>query len=171
MQRYANRPLRPLYPETEAKVSDPSRDRTVPRGALIGAAVLIGLTMTLALTARLGEPGSAARDAEGVVAERALRFEDRSDGAITVYDARADEAIHVLGAGEDNFIRGTLRGLVRARKRSAIGPEIPFRLFGRTDGRVFLQDPATGRLVDLGAFGETNALAFAQFLPAAGTVR
>jgi hypothetical protein len=42
---------------------------------------------------------------------------------------------------------------------------MPFSVRRTTDGRLVLADPATDRVVDLWAFGETNARAFARFLP------
>jgi putative photosynthetic complex assembly protein len=54
---------------------------------------------------------------------------------------------------------------VRDRKKLALGPEMPFRLTLWHDGRLVLDDPATGRHVDLRAFGTTNRNAFARLLP------
>ena len=70
--------------------------------------------------------------------------------------------------GANGFLRGTLRGLARERKRQGVGAEQPFRLIGRADGRLTLEDPATGRRVDLESFGPTNAAVFAQMLMAKG---
>jgi putative photosynthetic complex assembly protein len=55
---------------------------------------------------------------------------------------------------------------VRERRKRGLGPETPFVLSSRSDGRVVLTDPATGRLLDLAAFGPDNAGAFAVFLKA-----
>ena len=48
--------------------------------------------------------------------------------------------------GQSGFVRGTLRGLARERKRMGLGAEQPFVLMGRADGRLTLKDPATGRV-------------------------
>ena len=100
------------------------------------------------------------------VSERALRFVDRPDGSIAVIDADSDRVVDSV-TGESGFVRGTLRGLARERKRQGIGAEQPFRLVARADGRLTLMDPATGRRVDLESFGPTNAAAFAHMLSAA----
>lgn len=100
------------------------------------------------------------------VSERALRFIDRPDGSIAVIDAGDDRVVDSV-TGESGFVRGTLRGLARERKRQGIGAEQPFRLVARADGRLTLLDPATGRRVDLESFGPTNAAAFAHMLSAA----
>ncbi|MFY7781768.1 MAG: photosynthetic complex assembly protein PuhC, partial [Tagaea sp.] len=47
-------------------------------------------------------------------------------------------------------------------------PETPFRLSMWRDGSLVLDDPATGRRVDLRAFGATNRDAFARLLPRSG---
>ena len=57
-----------------------------------------------------------------------------------------------------------MRGLARERKRREIGPEPPFRLARAADGRLWLEDPSTGRRIDFIAFGPTNAQAFARLL-------
>ena len=66
--------------------------------------------------------------------------------------------------GSNGFLRATLRGLARERKRHEGGPEIPFRLTAWSNGRLTLADPATGRTVDLAAFGPTNAEVFGRLL-------
>ena len=66
--------------------------------------------------------------------------------------------------GEQGFFRGALRALARDRIARKIGPEQPFKLISRTDGRLTLFDPVSGQRVDLESFGPTNAGVFAQFL-------
>ena len=62
-----------------------------------------------------------------------------------------------------------MRGLVRDRKRQDLGAEAPFRLTRWADGRLSLQDEATGRSIDLGAFGPTNAAVFAHLMTGSAT--
>jgi putative photosynthetic complex assembly protein len=94
---------------------------------------------------------------------RELRFEDRPDGSVAVIDARLNQQIDSI-SGEAGFARGTLRGFARDRKARGMGPEKPFQLIGRQDGRLTLFDPETGRIVDLESFGPTNAAVFASML-------
>ena len=70
----------------------------------------------------------------------------------------------VLAPGTNGFARGVLRGLARERRRSDIGMEPPFRLARWSDGRLTLEDPTTGRRIELGAFGPTNAEVFAALM-------
>ena len=52
--------------------------------------------------------------------------------------------------------------------RSKAGPEAPFVLILWNDGKLSLSDPATGDVLELAAYGPTNAKTFAQLLPTAG---
>jgi putative photosynthetic complex assembly protein len=97
------------------------------------------------------------------VAERALRFEDQADGGVAVIDPRTGQTVDTV-TGQAGFVRGTLRGLARERKRNGLGSEQPFLLIGRADGRLTLQDPATGRVIDLESFGPVNAAVFSRLL-------
>jgi putative photosynthetic complex assembly protein len=125
-------------------------------GAML-MSILIGVTAVRLSGTDISTPDAAA------VATRDLRFEDRPDGSIAVIDASSGIVIESI-VGEQGFIRGTLRGLARERKRQGIGPEASFQLVGRADGRLTLIDPATGRRVDLESFGPVNAGAFVRLL-------
>ena len=98
------------------------------------------------------------------VSQRALRFADTADGDLQVIDDRSGKVLDTVVVGTGGFIRSTMRGLVRERKRQGIGPEIPFELLARSDGRLTLIDPATQRRVDLESFGPVNAAVFARLL-------
>lgn len=136
-----------------------------PRGPLLAAAALVGLAIVAVAFVRLTGIGSAHFPDAAAITVRELRFEDQSDGSVAVYDARGNELVEVL-TGSNGFLRGTLRGLARERKRSGLGPTQPFRLVGHSDGRLTLEDPATGRRVDLESFGSTNVAVFAQLMQA-----
>ena len=146
-------------------MSDPFRDNPLPTGPILGAGLLIGFVLVAVFAVRAaGGSASQADDAAGI-ATRDLRFADQADGGIAVIDAANGRQIDVVLPGTSGFLRGTLRGLARDRKRQDIGAEPPFRLIGRADGRLTLVDPATGRRVDLESFGPTNTDAFARYLP------
>lgn len=74
--------------------------------------------------------------------------------------------VAVIPPGTNGFLRGSLRGLARERKRQGIGAGPAFRLVRWADGRLTLEDPATRRVIDLAAFGPTNSGAFADLLGA-----
>jgi putative photosynthetic complex assembly protein len=138
--------------------------RPFPRPPLIGAAIIIALSIALAAGVRLSGV-SVAQPTGKAVAERELHFADRQDGGVTVTDAAAgDRVVEVIKPETGYFLRATLRGLAQQRKRQDDGPSTPFRLTGWNDGRLTLDDPVTGRRVDLEAFGETNEQIFAKLL-------
>jgi putative photosynthetic complex assembly protein len=132
----------------------------VPKAALVAMASIA--LFALIATAAVRMSGIDIREPDApAVAVRELRFEDRSDGAIVVTDARDGSRVATF-EGEQGFVRGVLRGFARERKLSGLGAGPPFELIGRADGRLTLRDPATGRIVDLESFGPTNAGAFAR---------
>jgi len=141
----------------------PTRD-PFPRRPLIAAGLLIGFSLVLATTARLTGLGRTSLPEAGVVTIRDLRFLDWSDGSVAVLDPTDDREVARLPAGTNGFLRGVLRGLARERKLAGLDDRPPFRLIRWTDGRLSLDDPATGRRVDLGAFGVANARVFADLL-------
>ena len=134
----------------------------IPRGPLIALASLALVALAGASAMRLSGVDIHAPDAAAVMT-RELRFEDRPDGSIAVIDAKEKQVVATI-TGQSGFVRGTLRGLARERKRSGLGAEQPFELIGRADGRLTLHDPATGRIVDLESFGPTNASEFVRLL-------
>ena len=145
-------------------MSNPHVEKPIPRAALIGAGALVGLSLLLVATARLTGYGPAKPPVSAVVEARDVRFEDRSDGAVLVYSSPENRLVDTLAPGTNGFVRGVLRGLVRDRRADHIGSMPPFRLTRWADGRLSLDDPSTGRHVDLEVFGPTNAGAFADIL-------
>jgi putative photosynthetic complex assembly protein len=139
----------------------------LPRGALIGAGLLVGSSLLMVIVARLTGYEPARPPASTVVESDDLRFDDRGDGAVLIYDTDG-RLVDTLPPGTNGFVRGVLRGLVRERRADHIGPMPPFRLTRWADGRLSLDDQSTGRHVDLEVFGPTNAGAFADIMVAAG---
>lgn len=135
---------------------------TVPRLPLIGVGVM--LAVILAGVVAVSQSGMVIRAPDApAVTVRELRFEDRPDGSIAIFDGKTGAEVDAV-TGQAGFVRGTLRGLARERRARGLGPEQPFQLIGRADGRLTLSDPATGRTVDLESFGPANAGVFAQML-------
>lgn len=138
----------------------------VPRAVLIGAAAMIALTITLAAVSRVTGLGTSRMAESAAVESRDLRFADRPDGSISVSDATSGAIVAEVAPGTNGFLRSTLRGLARERKRQGIGAGPPFRLVRWVDGRLTLEDPAIHRVIDLAAFGPSNAGAFVAVLDA-----
>lgn len=106
-----------------------------------------------------------------IVETRALKFEDRPDGSVAVFDAGASEPFEVLPSQSNGFLRGTLRTLARARKLAGVSSEPPFEVTRWADGRLSLRDPAVGSDINLVAFGQDNYPVFKRFLTEKGAVR
>lgn len=147
-------------------MSAPYENVSLPRAPLMGIVALVAVAILGVATVRVTGLGASKQADAAAVAVRDLRFEDRPDGGIDVYDARDDRLVDTVAPATNGFIRGTLRGLSRDRKRAGVGPDEPYRLVARADGRLTLEDPSTGRRVDLESFGPTNTGAFAKFLGA-----
>jgi len=145
-------------------MSDPFVNHPFPRAALIGAGVLIALSIGMAAMGRYANIGTTRMPGATVVQQRQVQFDDQSDGGIAVYDSQARQRIALLAPGTNGFLRGVLRGLVRERRRSDIGAQAPFVLTRWSDGRLSITDPAIDRQINLEVFGPTNAGVFAQLL-------
>lgn len=147
-----------------------SRDaRTRRRGwtvypPLAGAASLVVFAIVAVSAYQLSNSGAEQAPLESAIASVDLRFEDQDDGSVAVIDASDGSLIDTLQPGTNGFVRGALRSLARERRASGIGAEEPFSILRTASGQVVLHDPATGRLIDLRAFGPTNRDAFGRFL-------
>ena len=140
----------------------------LPRGFIMAACGMALLSLVMASIARLTGYQPDRPPPSTAVEVRDLRFVDRPDGAVLVYDAADGRLTIRVQPGTNGFVRGVLRGLVRDRRAYHIGSGPPFRLTRWADGRLSLDDPSTGHHVDLEVFGPTNAGAFAEILTASG---
>ena len=133
----------------------------MPRAPLFALMGMVALSFLAVAAVRL--TGTATREPDAAtLAVRELRFEDTAAGAVAVIDGHSGALIETV-SGEQGFLRGTLRGLARERKRRDLGSAQPFALMTRADGRLTLVDPATGQRIDLESFGPTNAAVFARW--------
>lgn len=149
------RPARPEAPKSPG----------FPLPPLLGAATLVGIALIGVTWFRLTAPPPAPPPIDQAVASVQLMFEDVAGGSIRVYDAGSGALLEEIPAGADNFMRATLRGLVRSRNAADAAQRVPFGLYRLADGRLLLVDGVTGESIDLWAFGRTNGAAFARFLP------
>jgi putative photosynthetic complex assembly protein len=141
-----------------------------PNGALIAIGGLVALSLATTAFARWQTVQAPPQAPQPLAAVRAidLKFADAPDGSVLVSAARDDRRLEVLAPGTNGFIRGVMRGLAHDRIRRHLGAQAPFRLADTGHGRLVLVDLATGRRIDLQAFGDGNREAFAHFLPARG---
>jgi putative photosynthetic complex assembly protein len=128
-----------------------------PQGALYAAAALVVLSIVGAGVGRwqnLNKPVAAEALAETPVAAVDLQFFDEADGSVTVRDAQSGATVHVFEPGTNGFLRTALRGMASERRRAGLDREPPFRVARWSDGRITLQDTATGRFLNGRAFGD-----------------
>ena len=138
--------------------------KSILRSPIAAASLLVVLALVGTTVVRLTGSGMDITPLAAATITHELRFEDGADGSILIYEAKHNKLIDSAAPGTNNFLRGTLRGLARERKRIGVDSGPPFRLVARADGRLMLEDPSTGRYVDLGSFGSTNRETFVRLL-------
>ena len=148
----------------------PTSARSLPSPAALrrwlSPGVLIGLLLAAALTVTAVTRQSRPADApvtQDSVQLRTLRFIDQPDGAVAAIDNDSGQLVQRF-EGEQGFLRGTLRAVVRERRMRGIGAEQPFQLILHSDGRLTLYDPSTGTRIALESFGPDNTRVFARLL-------
>lgn len=100
-----------------------------------------------------------------------LRAEPQLGGRLAIVDARSGDVLRMFEAGEDGFMRTSLRILAQQRRGAAQDAGIPFRLTRWEDGSLSLLDPITGIRYELDAFGPDNSGAYASLLDLAQQAR
>ena len=137
-----------------------------PRLPLLGAAGLVLVSLAAATVGRIThmtETPTAAMPTR----QLALRVADGAGGAVLLFDAGDGRQVATI-TGENGFLRGTLRALARERHMESIGPQAAFMLTAWNDGRLTIEDTATGGRIELEAFGPDNLAVFAKLLTAQG---
>lgn len=130
----------------------------------LAISALAAIVALIAVSTRLASPGGRPPQATPVRSSDLL-MQDHIDGAITVTQAGTGRLVETVPPATNGFLRVVLAGLVRERRREAMdAPSMPFRLTRWSDGRLTLDDAATGKLIELEAFGRTNEDAFARLL-------
>lgn len=135
------------------------------RGAM-ALVVVVSLSATYSFT-QSSDPLAQASDIDRgtAVQSRNLYFHDAEGGRVIVKDANDQSTVAVITIGEDGFMRSVMRGLARQRIASGFDDSEPFELTSWNLGYLSLNDPVTGRFIELTAFGPDNAGAFARLLP------
>lgn len=138
--------------------------RPFPRGVLLAASLLVLFTMLAATTARQTGVGATRLDISNVTASRDLTFREQPGGVIAAFDAGSGERIAEIQSAGNGFVGVVLKGMARERSIAGVGQNHPFRLLTLADGSSVLEDPASGKVVTLGAFGSDNLKAFTQLM-------
>lgn len=147
-------------------MSDPFKHNPIPPAALWSLLGLVVFSLVAVVVAQTLGYKAGQVPPNNVVEQRDLRFSDGDAGLVYIWDAGQDVMVGSMQPGTENFIRGVLRSFARERRSRGISSHEPFRLARHADGRLTIEDPTTGRLIDLQAFGPTNFGAFERLLAA-----
>lgn len=142
-----------------------------PKQMLWAAAAIIVFSIGISAVGRFTGFGTVNNPVAEPRAAYELLFADQADGSVAIRDAASGDLVIRLEPGTNGFARSVLRGLARERKLEGIGAAVPFTVASWADGRLTLGDPATGRLVELNAFGATQIETFAGILEAAAAAQ
>jgi putative photosynthetic complex assembly protein len=148
--------------------SSPDSVIRVTRGPLIGAGLMIALAFGVAITARRTGAGASREPLSVPVDQRAIRFVPEADGRLAVYDASSGTLTLRLTSQGNGFIFGMLRGMQHRRVVAHTDSMTPFALTRWRDGRITLDDPATGMHVAVNSFGPTQVASFEQLFTPSG---
>lgn len=129
------------------------------RSPIAWVGVLLGVVLLGTAMARW-QGWHVERGDTAVVQTLSLRFVDTPNGEVQVIDMQVDRALATF-SGEQGFLRGTLRALMRERRRQALDALAPFTLRRHSDARLVLFDPLTTQRIDLDSFGPSNKAVFA----------
>ncbi|MBI1403512.1 MAG: hypothetical protein GC147_09880 [Porphyrobacter sp.] len=135
----------------------------VPRGALIGAAVLIGFTVTTISLARHYDTGRLEVRAVKPSAARELVFRPLDNGEMLVFDDHGRQLARLVVEG-DTFTMTAVRALAMQRKDAGRGGDYRLRVERDAAGHLELADPETGRVVRMDGFGKASFGAIAAYL-------
>ncbi len=123
--------------------------------------LLISLVVGLGLYKSLGDLGDKKENSK-VVSEKNLYFYDGKDGSVIIKDENGNEVTRF--SEEEGFARMAVRSLAQKRIQMGVGPEKPFKLIAKENGRLSLLDPVTDSQIDVDAFGKSNSKFFALLL-------
>lgn len=136
----------------------------LPRGLLIGAAIMIAIALTTAYVARTTDYGATRLQPETIVKSRDLTFLTAPDGTLSIRDVALGQTLQTLTPKSDGFIKVVLRDLTQQRAAAGADPSAPYKLSQHSDGQLTLEDYATKRIITLTAFGKVNTAVFGNLL-------
>jgi putative photosynthetic complex assembly protein len=140
-----------------------------PRLPLFSAIALVSAVVIGVAASRIGGlPAAPGLEPVAAVDSRMLLFEDGASGSVIIRDGTSQAIVATVAPGTNGFLRGVLRGLMRARKQEGTLRTAPFRLDRLANGQLILTDTNDQVQLDLNAFGQTNAAVFSAFLTKQG---
>ena len=151
-----------IFVEPEPGTSPDSTIR-VPKGPLIGAAVLVALVFAVAITAKATGVGAAREAHSAPIEVRELRISNTAQGTLKVEDVGHGTSME-LDADRNGFLFGVMRGIRYKRQVARADSLAPLRLTRWGDGTLTLDDPATGMHVAVESFGVTHVESFERLM-------
>jgi len=139
-----------------------SKQPILPIWLRIGALAFVLGAILLASFVRIDSEASLERGEP--VASRQINFHDEANGWISVRDAEDDQEILRLEPSRDNFMRGVMRSMARERRAKGFTSEPAFEVTAWGSGHLSVTDMATGRRVEISAFGADNVDSFARLI-------
>ncbi|RVU20754.1 photosynthetic complex assembly protein PuhC [Methylobacterium oryzihabitans] len=141
-----------------------AHDIPVPRPLLRNVGLLVAFSLAAVAFGRTSGVGTTHMPPAAAIQVLDLAVEDRPDGRVALREAGSGRLVAEVQPGEDGFLRATLRVMAQARLREGLPRDPPFRLTRWDNGTLSLDDVASGRRINLEAFGLGNAAAFARLL-------
>lgn len=158
----AQLPLSPAPQRPEAKKPGKPEAELIPKPllrAMIGIALLsLALTSYAVLT---GRPREGVPPPGNVVAEKLVVLKDIDARHVTVSDP---EGNLLLDLPEGGFVDVMAAAVRRSRAVARITDNPPVRIVRYDNGRLAMEDPATGWSTELYAFGADSKAAFERIL-------
>jgi putative photosynthetic complex assembly protein len=133
------------------------------------AVLALGATVVLGCGAARWSHYATPPAPEKILANVSLNFADAPDGSVLVRNAATGALIETVPPRGGGFLRSTMRVMATEREADHLGPQAPFTLTAMAGNRLALQDTATGQILELEAFGPSNAAEFAAILSLAST--
>jgi putative photosynthetic complex assembly protein len=158
-------------------MTDPASTHTVTKTELIhrrgvrAAIALVVFTLAVTITVVLTDSGEHFAPQTEAVTTAELRFEDREDGIVAVFNTATGAQVMEYPAMEGVFVRSIMRTVARQRRiRGEEARTTPVTLTEHADGQLWLTDTLTGVQIYLNAFGPDNAADFAELLASGAPV-
>ncbi len=151
---------------TPTEPMEHSRIDAIPKPIAFAALGLMAFALLAAIVSNAERDAARRHALAPVESMRTLTFHDRDDGGVDVLDWRDEQRVWTFAPGDGGFMRTAIRAHAHNRRMAGLGGEAPFHLKKMVDGRLVLEDPATGKRIGLDAFGEAHAAQFAQLLTA-----
>lgn len=131
----------------------------IPKGLLVAMCLFALSGLAIASYASLtGGPRAGVPATAEPVRERSLILRGDSAQAVTVLNAADGSLLVDLPRG--GFVTVVQNAVTTARLRYGVDQSLPVRLVEYANGRLVLEDAATGTSIELYAFGSDNKAAF-----------